>query len=130
MLYQLKEFTNAFDQWEEGFSTPQQILLQKFIQLLNNFYIEKRTIEEYAQLLSITPNHLSQSIKVASGKNALSYIIERLLSEAKSLIQFTDYDISEIAYQLNFSDPANFGKFFKKHTKLTPLEFRKQSAGK
>ena len=130
LLYQLREFTNAFNQWEESFTTPQQILLQKFIQLLNNFYIEKRTIEEYAQILSITPNHLSQSVKAASGKNALSYINDRLVSEAKSLIQFTDYDISEIAYQLNFSDPANFGKFFKKHTELTPLEFRKQSAGK
>lgn len=130
LLYQLKEFTNAFTQWEEGFTTPQQILLQKFIQLVNNFYIEKRTIEEYAQLLNITPNHLSQSVKAASGKNALSLINDRLLSEAKSLIQFTDNDISEIAYQLNFSDPANFGKFFKKHTELTPLKFRKQSVRK
>lgn len=129
LLYQLKEFTYAFNQWEEGFTTPQQILLQKFIQLVNNFYIEKRTIEEYAQLLNITSNHLSQSVKAASGKNALSFINERILSEAKSLIQFTDYDISEIAYQLNFSDPANFGKFFKKHMALTPIEFRKQSAG-
>ncbi|HQQ95296.1 MAG TPA: AraC family transcriptional regulator [Bacteroidia bacterium] len=127
LLYQLKDFTQAFKQWEEGFTTPQQILLQKFIQLVNNFYIEKRTIEDYAALLNVTPNHLSQSVKSASGKNALSYINERLLSEAKSLIQFTAFDIAEIAYQLNFSDPANFGKFFKKHTGQTPLEFRKIS---
>lgn len=130
LLYQLKEFTNAFNQWEEGFTTPQQILLQKFIQLVNSFYIEKRTIEDYAALLNVTPNHLSQSIKSASDKNALSYINERILAEAKSFIQFTDFDIAEIAYQLNFSDPANFGKFFKKHTGLTPLEYRKQSTKK
>lgn len=130
LLYQLKEFTNSFKQWEEGFTTPQQILLQKFIQLVNNFYIEKRTIEEYATLLNVTPNHLSQSIKSASNKNALSYICERVVSEAKSLIQFTDFDIAEIAYRLNFSDPANFGKFFKKHTGHTPLEYRKLSAKK
>lgn len=125
LLYQLREFTDAFNQWEEGFTAPQQILFQKFIQLVNNFYIEKRTIEEYAEMLNITPNHLSQSVKVASGKNALSFVNDRLMSEAKALIQFTDYDIAEIAYQLNFSDPANFGKFFKKHTDMTPLEFRK-----
>lgn len=125
LMYQLKEFTTAFKQWEEGFTTPQQILLQKFIQLVNNFYIEKRTIEDYAALLNITPNHLSQSVKYASDKNALSYINDRLLSEAKSLIQFTNFDIAEIAYQLNFSDPANFGKFFKKHTDQTPLEYRR-----
>ena len=81
-------------------------------------------------MLNVTPNHLSQSIKSASDKNALSYINERLLSEAKSLIQFTDFDIAEIAYQLNFSDPANFGKFFKKHTDQTPLQFRKIAAKK
>lgn len=127
LLYQLKEFTTAFNQWEKGSSTPQQILFQKFIQLVNNYYVEKRTIEEYAALLAVTPNHLSQSVKLASGKNAHSFITERLLSEVKSLIQFTSFDIAEIAYQLHFSDPANFGKFFKKHTGLTPLEFRKVS---
>jgi len=125
LLYQLKEFTSAFRQWEEGFATPQQMLLRKFIQLVNNFYLDKRTIEEYAALLHVTPNYLSQSVKSASGKNALSYINERMLEEAKSLILFTSLDIAEIAYQLNFSDPANFGKFFKKHTNQTPLEFRK-----
>ena len=130
LLYQLKEFTNAFKQWEEGFTTPQQIVLQKFIQLVNNFYIEKRTIEEYASLLNITPNHLSQSVKTASGKNALTFLNDRLLTEAKSLIQFTKFDIAEIAYNLNFSDPANFGKFFKKHTGQTPLEYRKSSDNK
>ncbi len=130
LLYQLKEFTNAFKQWEEGFTTPQQILLQKFFQLVNNFYIEKRTIEDYAAMLNVSPNHLSQSIKTASGKNASGFINARILSEAKSLIQFTDFDIAEIAYQLNFSDPSNFGKFFKKHTDQTPLEFRKQALEK
>jgi AraC family transcriptional regulator, transcriptional activator of pobA len=130
LLYQLKEFTSAFAQWEEGFTSPQQILLQKFIQLVNNFYVEKRTIEDYALLLNVTPNHLSQSVKAASGKNALGYINDRLITEAKSLIQFTDFDMAEIAYQLNFSDPANFGKFFKKHTDHTPLEFRKHSLKK
>lgn len=128
LLYQLKEFTTAFSQWEQGFTAPQQILFQKFIQLVNNYYIEKRTIEEYAELLFVTPNHLSQSVKSSSGKNALSFINERIITEAKSLILYTDFDIAEIAYQLNFSDPANFGKFFKKHTDLTPLEFRKQGA--
>ena len=130
LLYQLKIFTSAFEQWEDGFTSPQHTLLRKFVQLVNNFYIEKRTIEEYAELLFVTPNHLSQSVKSASNKNALSFINDRLLTESKSLIQFTDNDIAEIAYQLNFTDPANFGKFFKKHTELTPLQFRKQATKK
>lgn len=127
LLYQLKEFTQSFNQWEQGFVAPQQILLQKFIQLVNNFYIEKRTIEEYATLLFVTPNHLSQTIKSVTNKNALSFINDRLLNEAKSLIKHTNFDIAEIAYQLDFSDPANFGKFFKKYSGFTPLEYRKKA---
>jgi AraC family transcriptional activator of pobA len=124
LLYQIKDFAHSFSQWEQGFTSPQQILFQKFIQLVNNFYLEKRTVEEYAEILNVTANHLSQTIKQVSEKNALSYINERIISEAKSLILYTEFDIAEIAYQLNFSDPANFGKFFKKYTDQTPLSFR------
>lgn len=126
LLYQLKEFTKTFNQVEESFNSPQQLLHQKFIQLVNNFYLEKRTIDEYADLLSVTPNHLSQTIKQFSGKNALSFINERIMTEAKSMIQFSNLDIAEIAYQLHFSDASNFGKFFKKYADVTPVEFRKQ----
>jgi AraC family transcriptional activator of pobA len=126
LLYQMKEFTLAFNQWEQGFTSPQQLLLQKFLALVNNYYIEKRTVEEFAELLNITPHHLSQSVKSASGNNALSFINDRIMTEAKTLINFTNYGIAEIAYQLNFSDPANFGKFFKKHAGITPMEFRKK----
>ena len=125
LLYELKGFATSFSQWEQGFSTPQQVLLKKFIQLVNNYYLEKRTIEEYAELLFITPNHLTQTIKAASGKNALAFINERIMTEARSLIRYTDFDMAQIAWQLNFSDPANFGKFFKRHAGITPLAFRK-----
>lgn len=125
LLYGLKEFASAAQQWSQGFSTPQEIVYQKFIQLVNNYYIEKRTVEEYAELMNITAKHLSQTVKQTSGKNALAFINDRIIAEAKTLIRYTPLDIAEIAYQLNFSDPANFGKFFKKHTGSTPLEFRK-----
>jgi AraC-like DNA-binding protein len=127
LLYELKDFATAFNQWEQGFTTPQQMLLKNFIQLVNNYYLEKRTIEEYAELLHITPNHLSQTIKSIAGKNALAFINERIMTEAKILIQYTEFDMAEIAWRLNFSDPANFGKFFKRNAGLTPLEFRKAS---
>jgi AraC family transcriptional regulator, transcriptional activator of pobA len=125
LLYQLKTFTKTFHQVEESFKSPQHILLQKFVQLINNFYLEKRTIDEYAELLAVTPNHLSQSVKLASGKNALSFINDRIMVEAKSMIQFSNLDMAEIAYQLDFSDASNFGKFFKKHADVTPVEYRR-----
>jgi AraC family transcriptional activator of pobA len=124
LLYHMKEFVTARKKVVR-YATPQQVLLSKYIQLVNNHYLDKRTVKEYADLLAVTPNHLSQSVKAASGKNALTYIAERISREAKSLIQYTDFDITEIGYQLGFSDPANFGKFFKSQVGMSPLEFRK-----
>jgi AraC family transcriptional regulator, transcriptional activator of pobA len=96
LLHQLKDFTTTMTEWEQSFTSPQQILFQKFMQLVNNFYLEKRTIEEYADMLFITPNHLSQSVKLIANKNALSFINERIITEAKSMIQFSKLGISEI----------------------------------
>lgn len=125
LLYHLEAFSLEKKK-ETRVATTQQVLLRKFIQLIDNHYIDKRTVQEYADMLSVTANYLSQSVKKVSGKNALNFINERLATEAKSLIQYTDFEIAEIAYQLNFSDPANFASFFKKHTSLSPSEFRKQ----
>lgn len=125
LLYYLEDF--ALEKKKDiSPATTQQILLRKFIQLVNSHYINKRTVQEYADMLSVTANYLSQSVKQVSGKNALSFITERLATEAKSLIQYTDFEIAEITYLLNFSDPANFGKFFKKQTGFPPSAFRKQ----
>jgi AraC-like DNA-binding protein len=83
-------------------------------------------VQEYADMMSVSANYLSHSIKLASGKNALTFIAERLAIEARSLLQYTDFKIAEIAYQLNFPDPTTFGKFFKKNVGISPAGFRKQ----
>jgi AraC-like DNA-binding protein len=104
----------------------QQVLMRDFIQLIESNYIHKRSVNEYADLLSVTANYLSQSVKQVSGRNALSFITERVAAEARSLVRYTDMEISRIAYQLEFSDPTNFGKFFKKHAGVSPSAFRRQ----
>ncbi len=84
MHYLLKEFTVVRQQWTNGFSSSQQLLLRKFQQLNHNYYLEKSTVEEYAELLNIAPHHLSQSIKQVAYKNTLTFINDRILSEAKT----------------------------------------------
>lgn len=99
-------------------------LVRQFIQLVNVHYIDKKTIGEYAALLSISEDHLAKSVKSETGKTAYSYIISRIIKEAKDLITFTPLTYSEIAYQLNFSDTSNFSKCFKRETGLSPSAYR------
>ncbi len=77
--------------------------------------------------VNLTPNHLSQTIKEVTGKTAKSYIVKRRLEESTYLLKYSNDDIAEIAFHLNFSGPTHFTKFFKKETGKTPIEFRAES---
>lgn len=102
----------------------QNQLLIKFKKLVGEHYLSKRNTSEYADLLAVTPNHLNRIIKDLTGKTATDFINEMLVLEAKTLLKHTALTISEIAYQLSFSDHPHFNKFFKKHTQKSPTEFR------
>ncbi|WP_147676750.1 helix-turn-helix domain-containing protein [Algibacter pacificus] len=124
LLYNLKEFTKIQNELQPLINSSHSITNQ-YLKLVNVHYLEKRTVKEYATLLNISASHLSKTVKTETNKKALSHINGRLIKEAKSLIQFTNLSIAEIAHQLGFSDASNFGNFFRKHTSTSPLTFRK-----
>jgi len=126
LLVLMYKCLNLFQEQEVKFNgMPDKSQLNyRFQNLINNYYLSKRTVKEYAELLSITPNHLSERIKEETGRPALHFISERLLTEAKNLLTYTEMDIKEIAYTLDFASPSHFGKFFKSNTDQTPLQYR------
>jgi AraC family transcriptional regulator, transcriptional activator of pobA len=101
-------------------------LITRFKKLVSQYFITRRQVSDYAMLLNVTANHLNKSIKAQTGKTAGSFIEEMILMEAKALLRHTELSIAEIAYQLDFSDPSYFNKFFKKEAGLTPLVYRTQ----
>ncbi len=82
------------------------------------------TVKEIAGQLGITPVHLNRVCKELAGKPAGKLLEEYLLEEARKLLTYTSYSVSEIAYLLNFSYPNYFARFFRKHTGLSPKAFR------
>lgn len=84
-----------------------------------------RSVSFYADKLFITPKHLSQMVKDETGKTASELIDEMVTLEAKVLLQSTYGTVSEISEHLNFSTPSFFGKFFKRNTGMSPLEYKK-----
>ena len=101
------------------------VMASQFQYLVNRNFTEKTLVEDYAEMLNITPNHLSQTIKEATGKTAKSIITQRRIEEAKFLLRHTNNEIAEISYHLNFSEPTHFHKFFKKESRCTPVQFRR-----
>ncbi len=96
----------------------------EFKNLVTQHFIKQRKIKFYADLLFISPKHLSEIIKVQNGKTAGEWIDEMVVLEAKILLQDPTLSIAQIAEQLNFTDPSVFGKFFKNLTHLSPLAYR------
>lgn len=102
-------------------------LANRFRKLVAQHYLSKRRVSDYAQILGVSANHLNKTVKENTGQTASESIREMLLQEAKSLLRYTDNSIAEIAYKLEFSDPASFNRFFKAMMKETPLRFRSRN---
>ncbi|RXG31835.1 helix-turn-helix domain-containing protein [Leeuwenhoekiella marinoflava] len=84
-----------------------------------------RNPQEFADELSVHVNHLNRSLKQVTDKTTTQHIADRMIKEAKTLLQDTEWNIMEIAWSLRFEDLSHFIKFFKKNVKSTPSVFRK-----
>ncbi|MFN8358178.1 MAG: AraC family transcriptional regulator [Spirosomataceae bacterium] len=96
----------------------------RFKALVEAHFREIRSVNVYAEKLNLSPSHLNRLVKQQSGQTASAIIQEALLVEAKSLLKYTSKTISEIAFELHFTDAAHFNHFFKQATGLTPKQFR------
>ncbi|MFI5154054.1 MAG: helix-turn-helix domain-containing protein [Chitinophagales bacterium] len=87
-----------------------------------------KTAQDYAKSLAMHVNHLNRSVKEITGKSTTTHISERIISEAKALIQHTDWTIAEIAYALGFEYPTYFNNYFKRMTGTVPTSARAEIA--
>jgi AraC family transcriptional regulator, transcriptional activator of pobA len=103
------------------------LLVKRFYQLLEEKYQQNLTVTDYAGMLAVTPNHLTQTLKQLSGKTSLEIIKSKQLLEIKRLLVHTSLGVSEISNQMNFADQSYFTKFFKRETGVLPLAYRNAS---
>ncbi|SFN05248.1 AraC-type DNA-binding protein [Algoriella xinjiangensis] len=100
--------------------------LAKFNMLIDQFFKEEKLVAFYATKLNISANYLNILCKKNLNVSATQLIQQRVLLEAKRLLQSTDLSIKEIAFELGFVDHAYFSNFFKSQTGMTPTKFREE----
>lgn len=98
--------------------------LRKLETLIDKHFREYKLLNDYADLMYISPKHLNSLCKKGLNKTVTNLIHERTLTEAKRLLLFTDNSIAEIAFELGFADKSYFMRFFKKQTTQTADTFR------
>lgn len=87
--------------------------------------LKLRTPKDFAAGLAIHINYLNRAIKEVTGKPTSMHIAQRIIAEAKALLLYTDWSVSDIAYALGFDYPTYFNNYFKRITGVTPNSLRK-----
>ena len=96
-------------------------LFKKFIHLVHT---NQRDVAFYAEQLCISTRYLSAITKEVGQISAKEIIDEFLTLEIKVALQSTNLSLKEIADRYNFPDQSFFGRYFKKHTGMSPKEYR------
>jgi len=97
---------------------------RRFSNAVEKHYRKNRHTEFYVRLLGVNEKILSKEVKALTDKTPKVYIDSRIILEAKRMLSYSDLSAKEIGFQLGFDEPTNFAKYFRKHTGLTPAQFR------
>lgn len=124
LLYGVNELYSSRPDSQNRIKSWKEEICREFIQLVIENYTTERRAQFYAAKLGISLQHLSTTIKQVTGKNVLDLIAHVVIIDIKAKLKSTDMTIQEIAYSLNFPSASFFGKYFKRHLGMSPLEYR------
>lgn len=109
---------------EKGKKSSNEMLINHFLEMVQQNYHHQRKLKYYSESLHLTPKYLSKVVKERTGFSASKWISKFVLMEAKMLLKSTDLTVQQVSDKLNFSTQSFFGKYFKKHTGISPSIYR------
>lgn len=101
--------------------------IEKFRSLVEQNYKKHLPITIFAEQMGITAGQLTRLCREVLGRSTMDIISARLVHEAQRDLIYTTASIKQLSFSLGFADDTYFSRFFRKHTGLTPREFRAQA---
>lgn len=126
LLIQLKEITSPTTQEP---LTHDSSLIDEILVYINQHYKEDISVSTIAEVFSIHKSYLSHLFTHHVGMSLWSYVILRRIHAFNSLLR-KGASIEESAYQVGFQNYSNFFRLYKKHTGMTPMNYKKQLQSK
>ncbi len=101
-------------------------IIREYNYLVEKHFKEKHSVNAYAELLNKSPKTLSNLFKKHGNMSPLQFIQNRIMLEARRLLNYTQLPVSSIGYELGFSDVQVFSRFFKTREGCSPQHFRER----
>lgn len=111
---------------DEGSKKAQLMTFNSFLKILENNYRRNEGVEYYAEKMNMSARNLNVICRAVVQKSVSELIENRKLIEARQLLLNTDKTVSEIGYELGYSEKSYFTRVFHKKTGLTPSAFRQE----
>jgi AraC-like DNA-binding protein len=117
--------SNLFDSEKKvkGKLNQSQLITSKFQRMITSGSMLE-SASYFAEKLNITTSHLNDCVKETTGNSVTYWIQNKMMTEAKRQLYYTDNDVKEISFDLGFEDHTYFSRLFKKISGETPLSFR------
>ena len=106
--------------------TRQDMIIRSFLKLVWRYYKSEHNVEFYARQLNLSAKHLSRVVKERLGNTPYAVIRDEVLQQATEMLKLSKKSVQDIAIELHFSEMPAFCKFFKKHTGMSPTDYRRQ----
>ncbi|CAC9974415.1 helix-turn-helix domain-containing protein [Flavobacterium panici] len=130
LLYELRLiYTKYTSEHIQQFSQKENLIV-RFFNILSIHYKKQHNAKFYAGALFVTPGHLNKVVKQITGKSIKRLIVQTIITEAEILLDDLHLTITEIADELEFPSANSFSVFFKKHSSISPSQYRLNAAEK
>lgn len=122
LLYLLKR--GKLSKPKEEIKNRSEQITSQFLCLIEEHFYTRKSVQEYADILELSPKHLSETIKHTLDKPALFFIHKRIIKEIQYLLVYSKMSIKQIAFSLNFENSSQMGRFFKKYEDKSPRTYQ------
>ena len=106
-------------------NSNKESIAMKFAMLVFENRETHREVAYYADQLCISPLYLTKVIQEVNGRSARDMIADYTIIGIKALLRNADITIKDVVRQSGFSSQSSFSRFFRKHTGMSPLEYRR-----
>lgn len=128
LIYHLKKDARQNEKVDKSPVKRESLSVQKVVSYLKKHYQDKISLQTLGEKVGYSPNHLQRIFTSVTGVSPQAYLESLRIGQAKYLLSKEENSLADIAYACGFSSQSYFSKIFKKHTLLTPYEFRKNAA--